>query len=127
MPLKLPMYAVLSLALAILPAQSAITSAPTRPLPWLHEGLMLAYAWDATGAPGIGSDYSENANGQWMDKSGNRYSATPPYQTSGSGWNEITVACIDGERVVLSSSDSTNAGALGNNEAAPPLNPRSFV
>jgi hypothetical protein len=62
-----------------------------------------------------------------MDKSGNRYSATPPYQTSGSGWNEITVACIDGERVVLSSSDSTNAGTLGNNEAAPPLNPRSFV
>jgi hypothetical protein len=126
MPFKLRSCAVLILALAILPMRPASTVGPVCSLPWLHEGLMLTYAWDATHGPGSGSDYSENANGQWIDKSGKPYAATPPYRTSGSGWNEITVACIDGDRVVLSPNSFTNAGELANNDETPP-NRRSFV
>jgi len=127
MALKLRLCGILLLAFTILPLRPAGADGPVRSLPWLHEGLMLTYTWYAAVAPGNGSDYQEDANGEWMDKNGKRYSRSTQQGTSGSGWNEITVACIDGDRVVLSSSSFANAGALGNNQAVPQQTGRSFV
>jgi len=121
------LIAILMLAVAIVPVTTFPADGPVRSLPWLHEGLMLTYTWYAAVAPGNGSDYSEDSSGQWIDKNGKRYSRTTQQGTSGSGWTEVTVACIDGDKVAISLNTFGNAGALGNNQPVPQMNGRSFV
>ncbi len=85
-------------------------------LPWLHEGLVLTYTWYAAVAPGNGSYYEEDEHGDWiLHNTGQRYTRRMQTGTSGSGWNQVTVACIEGDKVVLQSSNYANAGSLGNN------------
>jgi hypothetical protein len=119
--------AVLILATAILPLRPASIDDPVRMLPWLHEGMVLTYTWYAARAPGNGSDYQEDEHGNWVDSNGRRYSRSTQQGTSGSGWNEITVACIDGQKAVLSIADFGDAGALGNNQPVPMQDGRSYV
>ena len=89
-------------------------------LPWVHEGLVLTYTWYAAVAAGNGSYYEENENGEWISHStGQRYTRQMQTGTSGNGWSQITVVCIDGEKVVLESSNYGDAGALGRNAPVP--------
>ena len=98
---------------------SAADSAVPR-LPWLHEGLVLTYTWYAAVAPGNGSYYEEDDHGDMiLHSTGQRYSRTMQTGTSGSGWTQITVAGIDGDKVVLESSSYANAGSLGKNAPVP--------
>jgi hypothetical protein len=98
---------------------SAADSAVPR-LPWLHEGLVLTYTWYAAVAPGNGSYYEEDDHGDMiLHSTGQRYSRSMQTGTSGSGWSQITVTCIEGDKVVLESSSYANAGSLGKNASVP--------
>lgn len=89
---------------------------PVPRLPWLHEGLVLTYTWYAAVAPGNGSYYEEDDNGDWiLHSTGQRYTRHMQTGTSGSGWSQVAIACIEGDKVVLQSINYANAGALGNN------------
>lgn len=93
---------------------------PASGLSWLHEGLVLTYTWYAAVAPGNGSYYEEDERGDWMlHSTGQRYTRQMQTGTSGSGWQQITVACLEGGKVVLQSSNYANAGMLGNGSPVP--------
>jgi hypothetical protein len=117
--------AALSLILAAstisIAARAATTSdSPVPRLPWLHEGLVLTYTWYAAVAPGNGSYYEEDDHGNMiLHGTGQRYSRSTQTGTSGSGWTQIAVACIEGDKVVLASSSYANAGSLGRNAPVP--------
>lgn len=99
---------------------SAEGNAPVPRLPWLHEGLVLTYTWYAAVAAGNGSYYEEDEHGDWIQHStGQRYTRAMQTGTSGSGWTQVTVACIDGNKVVFQTSNYANAGALGKNTPVP--------
>ena len=109
---------VATLSLAALGGRPA--NGPVPRLPWLHEGLMLTYTWYAAVAPGNGSYYEENENGDFiLHSTGQRYTRMTQTGTSGRGWSQITVACIEGDRVVLASSSYADAGSLGRNAPVP--------
>jgi hypothetical protein len=111
---------VIILAIVVATLRTSAADGPVPTLPWLHEGLVLTFTWYAAVAAGNGSDYEEDGHGGWIDpRTGRRLSRSDQRGTSGSGWNQITVACIDGEKVVLSLSSFANAGALGNNQPVP--------
>ncbi len=100
--------------------QSVSADIPVPRLPWLHEGLVLTYTWYAAVAPGNGSYYEEDEHGEWiLHSTGQTYTRRTQTGTSGSGWSQITVACIEGNKVVLQSSNYANAGRLGNNAPVP--------
>jgi len=89
-------------------------------LPWVHEGLVLTYTWYAAVTAGNGSYYEENEHGDWvLHSTGQRYTRQMQTGTSGNGWSQITVACIDGEKVVLESRSYADAGSLGRNAPVP--------
>ncbi|MFZ0968592.1 MAG: hypothetical protein WAN13_09995 [Candidatus Acidiferrales bacterium] len=99
---------------------TAPADGPVPRLPWLHEGLVLTYTWYAAVAPGNGSYYEEDDRGDMiLHSTGQRYSRTTQTGTSGSGWTQITVASIEGDKVVLESSSYANAGSLGKNTPVP--------
>ncbi|HEY4742920.1 MAG TPA: hypothetical protein VIH76_20155 [Candidatus Acidoferrales bacterium] len=105
-----------------IPARTTARAAdsPVPRLPWLHEGLVLTYTWYAAVAPGNGSYYEEDDHGDMiLHSTGQRYLRTTQTGTSGSGWTQITVASIDGDKVVLESSSYGNAGSLGRNAPVP--------
>ena len=127
MPTRSPLLAA---ALILFLAASAIsiaaratisaTDSPVPRLPWLHEGLVLTYTWYAAVAPGNGSYYEEDDHGNMiLHSTGQRYSRSMQTGTSGSGWTQITVASIEGNKVVLASSSYANAGSLGRNAPVP--------
>ena len=119
--------AVFVVALATLPLRPASPDGPIRSLPWLHEGLVLTYTWYAAHAPGNGSDYQEDEHGNWTDTNGRRYTRTTQQGTSGSGWNQAVVACIDGDKAVLATVGFGDAGPLSNNAPVPLQNGHSYV
>jgi hypothetical protein len=112
-------FAVCSISITARTTTSAADS-PVPRLPWLHEGLVLTYTWYAAIAPGNGSYYEEDDHGDMvLHSTGQRYSRTTQIGTSGSGWTQITIASIDGDKVVLESSSYGNAGSLGRNAPVP--------
>ena len=101
-------------------AHAAPADSPVPRLPWLHEGLVLSYTWYAAVASGNGSYYEEDDRGDMiLHSTGQRYSRSTQTGTSGSGWAQITVTCIEGDKVVLESSSYANAGSLGKNAPVP--------
>jgi hypothetical protein len=99
---------------------ASAADSPVPRLPWLHEGLVLTYTWYAAVAPGNGSYYEEDDHGDMiLHSTGQRYSRSTQTGTSGSGWTQITVTCIEGDKVVLESSSYANAGSLGKNAPVP--------
>jgi hypothetical protein len=99
---------------------ASAADSPVPRLPWLHEGLVLTYTWYAAVAPGNGSYYEEDDHGDMiLHSTGQRYSRSMQTGTSGSGWTQITVTCIEGDKVVLESSSYANAGSLGKNASVP--------
>jgi hypothetical protein len=117
---SLTVAVVIILALVGTALRSSAADGPVPTLPWLHEGLVLTFTWYAAVAAGNGSNYEEDGHGGWIDpRTGRHLSRSDQRGTSGSGWNQITIACIDGEKVVLSLSSFANAGALGNNQPVP--------
>ena len=85
-------------------------------LPRLHEGLVLTYTWYAAVTAGNGSYYEEDEHGDWINRgTGRTYSRSMQLGTSGSGWTEISIAGIEGDKVILESTSYANAGALGRN------------
>jgi hypothetical protein len=101
---------------------------PVAKMPWLHEGLLLTYSWYSAVAPGNGSDYSEDPNGDWINSAtGQRYSRTVQQGTSGTGFNEATVAAIDGDKAVIAVQLFGNAGQLGNNVPVPLQGGSNFI
>ncbi len=101
-------------------ATSSAADSPVPRLPWLHEGLVLTYTWYAAVAPGNGSYYEEDDHGEMiLHSTGQRYSRSMQTGTSGSGWTQITVASIEGDKVVLASSSYADAGSLGRNAPVP--------
>ena len=98
----------------------APAGSPVPRLPWVHEGLALTYTWYAARTAGNGSYYEEDANGNWiLHSTGQRYNRLEQQGTSGSGWMETLVACIEGDKVVLATSTYGNAGSLGRNAPVP--------
>src|ERR1700733_15773787 len=112
-------FAVCSISItARTPAPAADSPVPR--LPWLHEGLVLTYPWYAAVAPGNGSYYEEDDHGDMiLHSTGQRYLRATQIGTSGSGWTQITVASIDGDKVVLESSSYGNAEWLGKQAPLP--------
>lgn len=95
-------------------------SGPVPSLPWLHEGLVLTYTWYAAIAPGNGSYYEEDDQGDMiLHSTGQRYTRHTQTGTSGGGWMQITVVCIDGDKVVLATNNFGDAGSLGRNAPVP--------
>ncbi len=72
-------------------AGTAWADGPIAKLPWLHEGLQLTYTWGASAGAGLG----------------------------GVGYSQTTIACIDGDKVVVTSQAFAKAGPLGNNAPVP--------
>jgi hypothetical protein len=113
--LVLAVYAISVTARGTTPVDS-----PVPRLPWLHEGLVLTYTWYAAVAPGNGSYYEEDDHGDMiLHNTGQRYSRSTQTGTSGSGWTQITITCIEGDKVVIESSSYANAGSLGKNAPVP--------
>jgi hypothetical protein len=101
---------------------------PVSGLPWLHEGMVLTNTWYAAVAPGTNSIFTEDANGDWIDQSsGQHFVRTDRQGTSGSGWTQTTIACIDGDKVVITNQSFGDAGALGNNVPVPLQGTTSLV
>lgn len=119
--LRIRWWAVALSMLALAGASPAFSAnGPVPSLPWLHEGLVLTFTWYQALAAGQGSTYEEDANGGWVDqRTGTRLSRSDQRGTSGSGWTQVTIACIEGDRVVVATSSFGNAGALGNNQPVP--------
>ena len=119
--MKIRFGAAIAILTMAAPLSSAATAGgPVPSLPWLHEGLVLTFTWYAAQAAGNGSDYAEDENGGWIDRAtGRRLARTPQQGTSGSGWTQVTVTCIDGDRVAVVTNSFANAGALGNNQPVP--------
>ncbi len=114
--------------LTMLAFSNLTAEGPIPSLPWLHEGLVLTFTWHAAVAAGNGSVFEEDGNGGWIDpRTARRLSRYDQRGTSGSGLNQVTVACIDGQKVVLSSFSFANAGALGNNQPVPQQGATSTV
>ncbi|HEV8039560.1 MAG TPA: hypothetical protein VGP62_11905 [Bryobacteraceae bacterium] len=114
------MAAAMLLATTVPALRASSVEGPVPALPWLHEGMVLTFSWYAAVAAGNAWNYEEDGHGNWIDqRTGRTLSRTERRGTSGSGWNQITVVCIDGEKVVLSLSSFGNAGALGNNQPVP--------
>ena len=110
--------AAFALPVGVLGGDSAHGPVPS--LPWLHEGLVLTYTWFAAIAPGNGSYYEEDDHGDMiLHSTGQRYTRHTQTGTSGSGWMQITVVCIDGDKVVLATSNFGDAGSLGRNAPVP--------
>jgi hypothetical protein len=117
-------------AISIAARETAVPAAdqPVPRLPWLHEGLALTYTWYAAVAPGNGSYYEEDDHGDMiLHSTGQRYSRSTQTGTSGSGWTQITVTCIEGDKVVLELSSYANAGSLGKNAPVPQGNSSSVA
>ncbi|MGO8816224.1 MAG: hypothetical protein ACLQVG_16425 [Terriglobia bacterium] len=112
------MLAAFALPVSALGADSA--HGPVPDLPWLHEGLLLTYTWYAAIAPGNGSYYEEDDQGNMiLHSTGQRYMRHTQTGTSGSGWSQIAVVCIDGDKVVLATNTFGDAGSLGRNTPVP--------
>ena len=106
-------------AAAVSPHRADAANPAAKPQ-WLHEGLVLTFTWCAAVAPGVPSAYTEDQNGDRVDRStGKRYTWSSRPGTSGSGWTQVRVSCIDGDRAVLSTTSFGDAGRLGNNEPVP--------
>jgi len=89
-------------------------------LSWLHEGMVLTNTWYAAVAPGTGSLFAEDEHGDWIDQNtGQRFNRAGRQGTSGSGWTQSTITCIDGDKVVIANQSFGDAGALGNNAPVP--------
>ncbi len=93
---------------------------PVPRLPWLHEGLALTYTWYAAQTAGNGSYYEENENGDFiLHSTGQRFIRNQQRGTSGSGWTQYVIACIEGDKVVIASQSFGDAGSLGRNAPVP--------
>jgi hypothetical protein len=110
--------AAFALPMSVLGAAPA--QGPVPGLPWVHEGLVLTYTWYAAIAPGNGSYYEEDDHGDMiLHSTGQRYTRHTQTGTSGSGWMQIAVVCIDGDKVVLATNNFGDAGSLGRNAPVP--------
>jgi hypothetical protein len=99
---------------------AASSDGPIPRLPWLHEGLVLTYTWFAAVAPGNGSYYEEDDHGNMiLHSTGQRYTRNMQTGTSGGGWTQTTIACIEGDKVVLATNTYGDAGSLGRNAPVP--------
>lgn len=116
------------LAFVVPASPTSSFESPVPSLPWLHEGLVLTFTWYAAKTAGNGSIYQEDGQGGWVDtRTGRHLSRFEQHGTAGSGWNQVTIAGIDGGNVVVSVSAFNNAGALGRNQPVPTLEDRSAV
>jgi hypothetical protein len=97
-------------------------------MPWLHEGLCVSYAWHAAVLPGNGSQYCEDQNGKLVGNitgkfrdpsTGKIYDQIPQVGISANGINEAVVACIDDNKVVVTTRTfaQTIVGGLGGKNA----------
>jgi len=112
--------ALLIVALAGAAPVFAAANGPVPSLPWLHEGMVLTFTWYQAMAAGNGSTYQEDEHGGWVDpRTGHQLSRSDQRGTSGSGWTEVTIACIDGDKAVVTTASFANAGSLGNNQPVP--------
>jgi hypothetical protein len=101
---------------------------PVADMPWLHEGLSLSYVWHSALLPGNGNQYCEdeagklvvNLTGKFRDpNTGKIYDQSPQQGVSANGINQAVVACIDGDKVVVTIQTFAVApvGGLGGKEA----------
>jgi hypothetical protein len=108
--------------------RTARADGPITRLHWLHEGTLVTYSWYAATAPGNGSDYQEDADGDWVNPTtGQRYSRTTQQGNSGTGFSQMTIACIDGSTAIISTQSFGNAGLLGRNVPVPLQGGTSFI
>jgi hypothetical protein len=90
--------------------------------------MVLTNTWYAAVAPGTNSIFTEDEHGNWIDQStGQRFVRTDRQGTSGSGWTQTTIACIDGDKVVICNQSFGDAGPLGNNAPVPLQGSTSLV
>jgi hypothetical protein len=116
------------LAMGVPASPTSLGESPVPALPWLHEGLVLTFTWYAARAAGNGSTYQEDGQGGWVDsRTGQRLSRSEQRGISGSGWTQVTIASIDGEKVAVLVSRFNNTGALGRNQPVPTLEDTSAV
>jgi hypothetical protein len=96
-------------------------------MPWMHEGLVIASTWYAAHVPGNDREYHEDANGNWQDALGNRFSETDLHGTSGGGVSEIVISCINQNSIVGASQGFADVRALNLPDPLPLQNASSFV
>ena len=105
---------IAAIVLAVVSGRTLAADGPIAALPWLHEGMVITYTWYSAVAPGNGSDYQEDANGDWVNSAtGQHYTRSTQHGTSGSGWNQTTIAGIEKDRVVIATQSFGDAGRWG--------------
>jgi len=104
-----------------LPAGSASSAdVPVPALPWLHEGLVLTFTWYAGVAPGNGTDWQEDPNGNWVDpRTGQHLRGVQQHGTSGSGWKQGTITCIEADKAAVTVTNFADDRAQGNYQPVP--------
>jgi hypothetical protein len=114
--------------LIFLGCSRALAAPPIAELPWLHEGLQITSTWYAAIAPGTGSSFVEDEHGNWVvAETGKTFKRSDRQGTDASGLSQVTVACIDGQNIVLVSQGYATATALGIPAPVPLQNALSFV
>ena len=84
--------------------------------------------WYAAVAPGTGSSFVEDEHGNWVvAATGKTFRRSDRQGTDASGLSQVTVACIDGQHIVLVSQGYATATALGISAPVPLQNALSFV
>jgi hypothetical protein len=108
-------------------AHGADTPGPVAQAPWLHEGLVISYTWMQAIVPGNDQSFKEDPAGNWMDANGNKFKETDVHGTSGGGISQITVTCIDKNKIVGATQGFGDVRADGLPDPLPLQNGASFI
>jgi hypothetical protein len=106
------------------PAGAAAAGAPAAPdnrdanrPAWLHEGAMICSTWFAMA---VDSHLDKDPSGGWMDPAtGKHFSPTEGQGMTAGGWSEALITCIDGDKVVLTTTGYSDMHLLGPRDPVP--------